>query len=108
MSEGDQTVVPASFIALFLRRGSGKLRETREVVAARYELCEDMAQMLTETALTRRFELSVTESDVLERIGRGLEAEGSMFSTDETGWVLCRLAELLQWPMPSLPPRDDA
>ena len=100
MSDDNQSVVPRSFIALFIPPGSHKMREPRAVVAARYELCEDMAQMLTEHARTKRFDLGVTEEDVLERMHRGLLAEGSGLAADEAGWVICRLAELLDWPMP--------
>lgn len=101
MPDDDQTVIPRSFIDLFIPPGGYRPREPREVVAARYELCEDMAQMLTETARSKLFDLGVTEADVLERMARGLRAEGSVLSDAEAGWVVCRLAELLDWPMPS-------
>ena len=103
MTDADQSPIPRSFIDLFVKPGSLKTREPRAVVAARYELCEDMAQMLTETASTKLFELGVTEEDVLERMRRGLMAEGSVLAPDEAAWVVCRLAELLSWPMPALP-----
>jgi hypothetical protein len=100
MPDADQTLVPRSFIELFIAPGSYRPSEPREVVAARHELCEDMAQMLTEHARMRQFELGVTEDDVLERIHRGLLAPESVVSEAEAGWVVCRLAELLDWPMP--------
>ena len=103
MFDADQTPIPRSFVDLFVTPGSHKTRDPRAVVAARYELCEDMAQMLTETASTKLFELGVTEEDVLERMRRGLMAEGSVLAPDEATWVVCRLAELLNWPMPVLP-----
>ena len=99
----DQTPIPRSFIDLFVKPGSYKTREPRAVVAARYELCEDMAQMLTETASTKLFELGVAEEDVLERMRRALMAEGSVLAPAEAVWVVCRLAELLNWPMPAFP-----
>jgi len=102
MSDDNQTVIPRSFIDLFIPAGKVKPREPRDVIAARYELCEDMAQMLTEHARSKLFELGVTEADVLERVHRGLLAEGSVVASDEAGWVACRLAELLGWPMPVL------
>jgi len=69
----------------------------REVVAERYELCEDMANMLTETAKDMYFSLGITERDVLERCHRGLVAEGAVVSEAEAAWVIRRLAELLDW-----------
>jgi len=100
MPDDNQTVIPRSFIDLFIPPGAHRPREPREVVAARYELCEDMAQMLTEHARIKLFELGVTEEDVLDRVRQGLLVPGSVVAQDEAGWVVCRLAELLDWPMP--------
>lgn len=97
MNDDSQLVVPRSFIDLFVPPGRVKPTEPWAVIAERHELCEDMAQMLTEVALARRFELGVTEDDVLERIGSGLR-EGGVVSVAEGGWVVGRLAELLNWP----------
>ena len=103
MSDDDQTPIPRSFIDLFVPPGRIKPNESRAVIVARYELCEDLAQMLTEHARTKLFELGVTERDVLQRIHAGLQADDSVVTADEAGWVHCRLAELLDWPMPTLP-----
>jgi hypothetical protein len=98
MSEENQIVVPSSFIALFLAPGSVRPTETRETIAERHELCEDLAQMLTEHALARKFELGVTEGDVLERMLQGLRASRQVTDA-EAEWVGRRLAELLHWPL---------
>lgn len=100
MSEDNQFTVPPSFIALFVPPGRSKPTETREHIAARYEFCEDLAQMLTEQASTKKWELGVTEADVLERMHRGLTGEGAVIEADEAWWVVRRLAELLDWPDP--------
>ena len=100
MSEDNQTVIPRPFIDLFIPTGAVKPREPRAVIAERYDLCEDMAQMLTEHAKAKLFVLGVAEQDVLERVHRGLLAEGSVVAGGEAGWVICRLAELLAWPIP--------
>ena len=97
MSDESQIVVPRSFIEVFLLPGKVKPTETREVIAARHELCEDLAQMLTETAQSRRFELGITEQDVLERMHQGLLSDAALVSADEARWVIRRLAELLGW-----------
>ena len=73
-----------------------KPTETKEVIAQRCELCEDFAQMLVDRAQTRQWELGITEDDVLQRIGAGLEGS-EVFSAAERGWVMTRLAELLGW-----------
>ncbi|MDL2338619.1 MAG: ATPase with chaperone activity [Pseudomonadota bacterium] len=98
MSDDCQIDIPRSFIELYLAPGSVRPNQSRTVIASRYELCEDMAQMLVDHARAKLFELGVTEHDVLERTHRGLLVEGSTFSADEANWLVRRLAELLGWP----------
>jgi hypothetical protein len=98
--EDSQERVPASFVALYLAPGGQRLRMARAQLLQRHELCEDMAQLLTERAGAQRAVLGVTEADVLQRIGQGLADAGQVFSAEEAAWVLQRLAELLDWPFP--------
>lgn len=98
--EDSQIVVPPAFVALFVPPGRVKPTLPREEIAARHELCEDLAQALTEHARTRLWELGITEADVLERIHRGLLGGEAGLGEGEAGWVLGRLAELLAWPLP--------
>lgn len=102
MPEQNQIVIPPSFIALFVPPGRHRPSEPRDVIAARYELCEDLASLLTEKAKTLQWELGVTEADVLERVHRGLLGGEAGLSDAEAFWVTCRLAELLQWPFPEV------
>ncbi len=98
MYEINQNEVPPSFIDLFIPRGAARPSERREVIAERYELCEDLAQVLTEHAVATRADLGVTELDVLAQLLRGLQMADSVVTPDEARWVVRRLAELLQWP----------
>ena len=100
MVDANQTFIARSFIDLFIPPGSYKPREPRDIIAARYELCEDMAQMLTEHARMKLLELGVSEEDVLDRVHRGLRVEQTVVTEYEARWINCRLAELLGWPMP--------
>ena len=100
MSDESQIVVPPSFIALFVQPGRVKLSERRDVIAERHELCEDLATMLTDHAQGKLWELGVAESDVLERIHRGLMTGEAGLSAAEAEWVTRRLAELLDWDCP--------
>jgi hypothetical protein len=97
MSDESQIHIPPSFVALFVppgrstsagSSGPGKPTAARATIAARYEICEDLAHLLTDRAATIRWELGVTPADVLERIQRGLLAEGS------------GVDELLEWDRP--------
>ncbi len=97
-SDDNQTVLPASFIALFIEPGRHKPSATRDHMQARHEFCEDLASMLTEQAQTKLWELGVTERDVLERMLLGLRASPAVVDDREAGWVVTRLAELMGWP----------
>jgi len=100
MSDESQIEIPPSFLALYVAPGRQKPSLARDELAARYELCEDMAQMLTETARNMEFGLGITEADVLARCLQGLRVEPTVVSEAESVWVVRRLAELLDWPAP--------
>lgn len=100
MSDESQIEIPASFVALYVAPGRQKPSLPRAELAARYELCEDMAQMLTETARQMVFGLGITEADVLARCLQGLRVEPAVVNEAEAAWVVRRLAELLDWPVP--------
>ena len=104
MSDENQTFVPASFVDLHRRVGQAKLSLPLLEIASRHELCEDLAQLLTETASSLFHTLHVTEGDVLRRCLAGLRSEDSVVSADEALWVTRRLAELMNWaPLPAEP-----
>lgn len=100
MPDDNQILIPPSFIALFIAPGRQRPSEPRDVIAARHELCEDMAQMLTEHPAIQHADLGARRADVLGRMHQGLLAEGAGFAAAEAGWVIGRLAELLDWPVP--------
>ena len=97
MSDDNQTIIPPSFIALFVEPGRTKPRATREHIYARYDLCEDLANVLTEQATNKLWELGITETDVLERIHQGLGDVDIGLTAVEAQWVILRLAEILGW-----------
>lgn len=102
MSDDNQIDIPQSFMALYLDPGRHKPNAPREVIAGRYELCDDLANMLTETAKNMLFSLGLSEDEVLQRCHRGLMGEGAVVSVPESEWVIRRLAELLEWDQPTL------
>jgi hypothetical protein len=97
MSEESQIVVPPSFIALFIEPGRSRPSASHAQIAARHEICEDVAAMLTEHARTILWQLGIAEEDVLERVHAGLLSADSGVSGVEAEWVTCRLAEMLEW-----------
>ena len=96
--EDNQTLVPDSFIALY-RDARQRLTATREHIATRYELCEDLANMLTEHASAIHFRDGIDEAEVLRRCHRGLRVEPASVEPPEAEWVVRRTAELLNWPV---------
>lgn len=111
MDDENQILIPPSFEALY-RDTRGRLTLPRGDFRARYELCEDMAQMLVEPCQARLHELGLSEDLILERTEAGLAGAGADggFSPAEAAWVATRLAELLGWPHAGLvappTPRD--
>lgn len=97
MSGDSQIEVPPSFLALYVAPGRSKPHITWADLLARYELCEDMAQMLTGHAQEMAFRSGLPEADVLRRCLQGLQADDAPVSRDEAQWVVRRLAELLNW-----------
>ena len=108
MSDTNQVEIPQSFIALFVEPGRSKPAATRLFIAERYELCEDMAQMLTQTAEAMLHGLGITEADVLQRCHRGLVSGEAVVTAPEAEWVVRRLAELQQWPQPAALPLPES
>lgn len=102
MSDDNQINMPSSFTALYVLPGKIKPSIDRQTMAQRYELCEDLANLLTEKAANMQFTLGITEELVLTQCELGLLAEPVVVSPTEARWVVCRLAELLNWPMDQL------
>ena len=103
MTDDYQIEIPNSFIVLYTdarHRLSVPLRELRD----RYEICEDLANHLTEHCRSIHVEIGVDEQEVLSRCQKGLTAtaDDAVVSADEALWVVTRLAELLGWPHPGL------
>ncbi|MDP2770526.1 MAG: hypothetical protein Q8O81_11910 [Giesbergeria sp.] len=106
MQEHDnQILVPPSFMAVYTDT-RGRLRESADVVRARYELCEDLAGHLVEQAQILYHVQAPSESEILRRIHAGLCTAESGVNTSEATWVVLRLAELLQWQCPGLEAAD--
>jgi hypothetical protein len=100
MSDENQIEIPPSFIALFVPPGRIKPTASRREITERYEFCEALATMLVERAQTLQWQLGITEADVLEKLHAGLMGEGAPVPPAEGGWIIKRLAELLEWDRP--------
>ena len=106
MSDDDnQILVPQSFIDPH-RSASGRLLVPVAHLRERYELCEDLACHLVEQAQTLYHSGNSSEEGVLLGFHSALAAEGLVVTTVEAGWVIQRLAELLEWKAPELAPPE--
>ena len=103
MDDFNQIQVPPSFLALFASPSGQRLLQPMATVRERYELCEDLAQMLTEQAATALFKSGGTEADVLAKMHAALAGDESPVEPTEAAWVVQRLAELLGWQLPPEP-----
>ena len=101
MDDPNQIEVPPSFTALFTTPSGHRLREPMAVVRQRYELCEDLAQMLSGQATTAQFKSGGSESEVLAGIREGLAGPDAGLAPAEATWVVTRLAEIVGWEAPS-------
>lgn len=100
MEDPNQIEVPPSFTALFASPSGHRLLQPMPVVRERYELCEDLAQMLTEQASSVMFKSGRTEREVLQQMQLALTGPESVVEPAEAAWVVKRLAELLAWEAP--------
>lgn len=100
MEDPNQIEVPPSFTALFASPSGHRLLQPMSVVRERYELCEDLAQMLTEQASTVLFKSGHGERAVLQQMRLALTGPESVVEPAEAVWVVTRLAELLDWDAP--------
>jgi hypothetical protein len=94
----NQTLVPDSFIALY-RDARERLTAPRATIAQRHELCEDLANLLTDHCSTLAFRDGLDAATVLSRCHRGLLAPPTSVEPAEAEWVVRRTAELLGWPV---------
>lgn len=100
MSDDYQIHIPPSFEAVHADARGRRAVSVAEF-RARYELCEDMAQMLVEHSQAQHHDQGVSEELVLRRTLAGLTSAESGFSPAEATWVATRLAELLGWALPT-------
>jgi hypothetical protein len=107
MSDEYQIEIPPSFIALYTD-ARHRLTVSLAQLRARYEVCEDLAQQLVESAQHIHHDLGVSQDEVMDRLHAGLRDAESGLGGAEADWVLQRLAELLGWGwsgLPAVPPR---
>ena len=97
MSNTCQVEIPMSFQVLYGGHGLHSRYASRDFVANRHQLCEEMTAMLTEMAEQMLSEQSMSQVAVLNSCRRSLYQRGSVFTANETVWIVCSLKERLEW-----------
>ena len=100
MNSDNQIQIPQSFVSLYMAPHKTKPRIPWSDVMARYDLCEDLANMLTHTAGTLAFDLKVCDTAILDRCHSALQQSPAAVSPAEARWTIYRLAELMGWELP--------
>src|SRR5829696_5562564 len=98
MYDHNQTLVPDSFLALYVRHGRPIL--DRKEMEARYEAAELLAQQIAEVVASvpadepgdQRESLAAVKAVLLDELLRGHEPEAA--------WVVMRAAEICEWAPP--------
>lgn len=98
MYDHNQTLLPDSFLALHSAHGRPLL--PRDEMEQRYELCEDLA-LHTAAFLAGQQQDPDGSDDALRRCHQGLCVEPASVSGAEAAWVIRRVAELQDWPVPA-------
>jgi hypothetical protein len=101
VDDPNQIEVPPSFVALFTPPGGHRLTQPMAHVRARYELCEDLAQMLCEQASVAAFKSGAPEGEVLAGMQAALSTGSGALPEGEPAWVVTRIAEILGWELPA-------
>lgn len=98
MDDMNQTLVPEAFMSLYLRHG--RPTASRAVIEQRHELAEDLALHIAGLPEVSGADGQVEQTEALERCRAGLMASPAQVSDQEAGWVVHRVAELLEWRQP--------
>jgi hypothetical protein len=94
LSEDRQIYVPGSFIALYVPVGQIKPIKPREEIEAKYDYCEDLAQLLLQAMYDKMAELNLPIDIAFSRVSNVLADPNLNLSEVESTWVLSRLNEL--------------
>ncbi|WPB59033.1 ATPase with chaperone activity [Xylophilus sp. GOD-11R] len=99
MEDTNRIPIPDSFMALYVRHGRPTHRQ--EEVEARLEFCEDLSTQVAELCRTVQFSGDLSESAALRKCLDGLLTPPASVSPGEARWVMCRVAEQLEWEIPA-------
>jgi hypothetical protein len=100
MYDHNQTLVPESFLALYVRNGRPLL--DRNELEARYEIAETLALHIADVAVAVPTEDLDAQREALRSVKTSLVTEPVQVSESEAAWIISRVAEICEWKLPDL------
>lgn len=100
MYDHNQTLVPESFLALYIR--NGRLTLQRHELEARSEMAEAFALQVSEVVVAIPADGKDDQLDALRSVKASLLAEPAQLTEPEATWVVTRAAEICGWTRPDL------
>ena len=101
MYDHNQTLVPDSFLALYVRHGRPLLE--RKEMEARYESAELLAEQIAAVVASVPADDAASQGEALNAVKASLVADLLKEREPEATWVVTRAAEICEWAPPDLP-----
>jgi hypothetical protein len=98
MYDHNQTLVPESFLALYVRHGRPLLE--RKEMEARYESAESLAEQFAAVVANVPADDAASQREALGAVKASLLADLLQEREPEATWVVTRIAEICQWAPP--------
>ena len=100
MYDHNQTLVPDSFLALYVRHGRPLLE--RKEMEARYESAELLAEQIAAVVASVPADDAAGQREALRSVKASLLADLLSEREPEATWVVTRAAEICEWGPPDL------
>jgi hypothetical protein len=98
MYDHNQTLVPESFLTLYVRNGRPVLE--RKALEARYENAESLAQQIAAVMASIPADDAAAQREAFRTVKAGLLADSLEGYELEAAWVITRVAEICEWAPP--------
>lgn len=100
MYDHNQTLVPESFLALYVRNDRPVLE--RKSLEARYENAELLAQQIAAVMASIPADDDAAQREAFRNVRAGLLADALEGREPEAAWIITRVAEICEWAPPEV------
>jgi hypothetical protein len=95
MYDHNQTLLPDSFLALYVRNDRPLIG--RDELEARYEIAETIALRVAEVVVHVPDDDAGAQREALQSVRESLLTPPAALSEDEATWVIARVLEICEW-----------